>query len=37
MENKATYLEPYPFCGGDAFIRKLYSNYFVDAIHDNNG
>ena len=25
-----------PFCGGEAFVRKLYTNYFVDAKHGEN-
>lgn len=25
-----------PFCGGQAFMRKLYTNYYVDAMHDKN-
>lgn len=25
-----------PFCGGEAFVRKLYRNYIVDAKHDRN-
>ena len=29
-------LKPCPFCGGEAFIRKLYTNYYVDALHDEN-
>lgn len=29
-------LKPCPFCGGEAFMRKLYTTYFVDAKHDEN-
>jgi len=29
-------LKPCPFCGGEAFMRHLYSNYIVDAKHDDN-
>lgn len=29
-------LKPCPFCGGEAFIRKLYRNYIIDAKHDDN-
>lgn len=29
-------LKPCPFCAGKAFVRKLYSNYVVDAKHDRN-
>ena len=25
-----------PFCGGEAFVRKLYTNYIVDAKHGEN-
>lgn len=32
MEN----LKSCPFCGGDAFLRKLYTNWFVDAKHGTN-
>lgn len=29
-----TELKPCFFCGGKAFIRKLYTNYIVDAAHE---
>ena len=29
-------LKPCPFCGGEAFLRKAYSNYIVDAKHIEN-
>lgn len=29
-------LKPCPFCGREAFLRKLYCNYIVDAKHDRN-
>lgn len=29
-------LKPCPFCNGEAFLRKLYTNYIVDAKHDEN-
>ena len=25
-----------PFCGGEAFLRHLYTNWIVDAKHDDN-
>lgn len=25
-----------PFCGGEAFLRHLYTNWIVDAIHAEN-
>lgn len=29
-------LLPCPFCGGEAFMRRLYKTYIVDAKHDDN-
>jgi len=25
-----------PYCDGKAFVRKLYTNYIVDAVHEEN-
>ena len=29
-------LKPCPFCGGEAFLRRLYTNYIIDAQHSEN-
>jgi len=25
-----------PYCGGEAFLRRLYTNYIIDAKHNEN-
>lgn len=29
-------LKPCPFCNGEAFLRRLYTNYIIDAKHNEN-
>lgn len=29
-------LKKCPFCGGEAFVRRVYRNYIVDAKHVEN-
>lgn len=33
---RAMELKPCPFCKGEAFLRRLYTNYIIDAKHNEN-
>lgn len=35
MENKV-YLEPCPFCGGNAYIAQQMNHLYIDCDHDKN-